>query len=57
MVCVNTGGLRGFDNVLWKVQKYRGGRKPSIQFTYHSVDGEEGEPSRFNVDSEYGWEA
>lgn len=57
MVCVNKGGLRGFDNVLWKVQKYRGGRKPSIQFTYHSVDGEQGEPSRFNVDSEYGWEA
>eukprot|EP00253_Pinus_taeda_P014491 PITA_14491 len=53
MVCVNTGGLRGFDNVLWKVQKYRGGRKPSIQFTYHSVDGEQGFPGDLDVSVAY----
>jgi hypothetical protein len=43
VVCMNTGGLRGFDNVLWKVNEYRGGRRPSVKFTYHSFDGEQGE--------------
>jgi len=38
----NTGGLTGFDNVLWKVREQRSGRKPSIKFTYHSFDGEQG---------------
>ena len=40
VVCMNTGGLRGFDNVLWKVKEYRDERKPSVKFTYHSFDGE-----------------
>jgi len=43
VVCMNIGELRGFDNVLWKVNEYRGGRKPSVKFTYHNFDGEQGE--------------
>ena len=29
--------------MLWKVNEYRGGRKPSVKFTYHNFDGEQGE--------------
>merc|ERR1711915_202474 len=47
------GGLRGFDNVLWKVKEYRGGRKPSIRFTYHSFDGEQGFPGDLDVSVTY----
>ncbi|KAL6139716.1 hypothetical protein ACLB2K_058018 [Fragaria x ananassa] len=39
------GGLRGFSDVVWKVKKYKnGGHTPSIAFTYHSTDGEQGFP-------------
>ncbi|KAH9295391.1 hypothetical protein KI387_038979, partial [Taxus chinensis] len=35
------GGLRGFDNVPWKVKERKQGSKPSIKFVYNSFDGEE----------------
>ncbi len=41
------GGLKGYDKVIWKVQKLTG--DSSLQFTYHSPDGEEGYPG--NVDA------
>jgi len=47
------GGLRGFDNVLWKVKEYRGGRRPSVKFTYHSFDGEQGFPGDLDVSVTY----
>jgi len=47
------GGLRGFDNVLWEVKEQRSGRKPSIKFTYHSFDGEQGFPGDLDVSATY----
>lgn len=38
-----SGGKKGFSDVVWKVRKYKNeGRSPSIVFTYHSADGEQG---------------
>lgn len=36
------GGLKGFDKVIWSVEKLPG--DSSLQLTYHSKDGEEGYP-------------
>nr|BAX09098.1 aldose 1-epimerase [Cryptomeria japonica] len=47
------GGKIGFDKVLWKVAKIRGGAQPSIQFTYHSYDGEQGFPGDLDVSVTY----
>eukprot|EP01018_Ginkgo_biloba_P037773 Gb_09747 [translate_table: standard] len=47
------GGKRGFDKVLWKVKRVRRGRNPSIQFTYHSYDGEQGFPGDLDVSVTY----
>lgn len=39
------GGSRGFSDVIWKVKRYqKEGPSPSVTFTYHSFDGEEGFP-------------
>lgn len=39
------GGKKGFSDVVWKVRKYKNeGHSPSIAFTYHSADGEQGFP-------------
>ncbi|KAJ4823916.1 hypothetical protein Tsubulata_009747 [Turnera subulata] len=39
------GGPKGFSKVIWKVKKYRPrGYVPSIVFTYHSPDGDQGFP-------------
>lgn len=39
------GGSRGFSDVLWKVERYqKEGPSPRITFSYHSFDGEEGQP-------------
>eukprot|EP01018_Ginkgo_biloba_P037775 Gb_09746 [translate_table: standard] len=47
------GGIRGFDNVLWDVKEIKGGRNPSIKFTYHSFDGEQGFPGDLDVSATY----
>lgn len=47
------GGLTGFDNVLWEVKEQRSGKKPSIKFTYHSFDGEQGFPGDLDVSAKY----
>ena len=39
---MNLGGKRGFDKVLWEVKELKEYPNPSIQFLYHSFDGEEG---------------
>lgn len=36
------GGEKGFDKVLWEVQKAEHTQGPSVKFTYHSFDGEQG---------------
>lgn len=39
------GGSRGYSDVLYKVESYqKEGPSPTITFSYHSVDGEEGNP-------------
>ncbi|PQP99364.1 aldose 1-epimerase [Prunus yedoensis var. nudiflora] len=48
------GGLIGFSDVVWKVQKYQNeGVAPHIVFTYHSADGEEGFPGDLLVTVSY----
>ena len=37
-----SGGLKGFDKVVWEVVEHKDGECPSITFRYHSKDGEEG---------------
>ncbi|KAK7301984.1 hypothetical protein RJT34_12861 [Clitoria ternatea] len=47
-------GSRGFSDVLWKVKSYRReGPNPSITFSYHSSDGEEGFPGDLIVTVSY----
>ncbi|KAK4272014.1 hypothetical protein QN277_020623 [Acacia crassicarpa] len=39
------GGARGFADVIWNVERYqREGNRPTITFSYHSFDGEQGFP-------------
>lgn len=47
------GGKRGFDKVLWRVKRVRNGPRPSIQFAYHSYDGEQGFPGVLDVYATY----
>lgn len=36
------GGIVGFDKVIWAARKVLDRDGPSVQFTYHSHDGEQG---------------
>ena len=36
------GGHIGFDKVLWEAREVIDSNGPSVQFTYHSHDGEQG---------------
>lgn len=47
------GGKKGFDKVLWRVRRLKKGPRPSIQFTYHSRDGEQGFPGVLDVSATY----
>ncbi|KAK8592901.1 hypothetical protein V6N13_043474 [Hibiscus sabdariffa] len=48
------GGIVGFSDVVWKVNKYKkDGDAPSIEFAYHSYDGEEGFPGALKVTVAY----
>ena len=47
------GGLRGFDKVIWKAQIVRSADGPSVRFSYHSPDGEEGYPGNLDVTVTY----
>ncbi len=42
------GGLRGFDKVLWEAKPAASPEGPSVQFSYLSVDGEEGYPGNLS---------
>lgn len=45
------GGLKGFDKVIWTVEKGKG--DSSAVLTYHSKDGEEGYPGNLDVKVSY----
>ncbi|XP_054803612.1 uncharacterized protein LOC129306867 [Prosopis cineraria] len=48
------GGARGFADVVWNVERYqRDGNSPSITFSYHSVDGEQGFPGDLIATANY----
>jgi aldose 1-epimerase len=48
------GGIKGFDKVVWKVQKAAvGPRGPELELTYLSKDGEEGFPGNLTVQATY----
>lgn len=47
------GGLIGFDKVLWEARKVMDTNGPSVQFTYHSHDGEQGYPGDLDVSVTY----
>ncbi|XP_028780547.1 aldose 1-epimerase-like [Neltuma alba] len=48
------GGARGFADVIWNVERYqREGDNPSITFSYHSVDGEQGFPGDLIATASY----
>jgi aldose 1-epimerase len=47
------GGLKGFDKVVWKAEEVKSSEGPSVKFSYHSPDGEEGYPGNLNVTVAY----
>ncbi|XP_057843051.1 uncharacterized protein LOC131052408 [Cryptomeria japonica] len=47
------GGEKGFDKVVWKVEEQKDGETPSIKFSYHSHDGEQGFPGDLDVTATY----
>lgn len=47
------GGLRGFDKVLWKVDRVSRGVSAAVTFSYVSPDGEEGYPGTLTVAATY----
>jgi aldose 1-epimerase len=48
------GGIKGFDKVVWTVDKaYVGDKGPELQLSYTSKDGEEGYPGTLQVTATY----
>ena len=47
------GGLRGFDKVLWKVDRASRGASAAATFSYVSPDGDEGYPGALTVTATY----
>lgn len=47
------GGKIGFDKVVWKVEEQKDGENPSVKFSYHSHDGEQGFPGDLDVSATY----
>ncbi|KAG0583410.1 hypothetical protein KC19_3G133900 [Ceratodon purpureus] len=47
------GGHIGFDKVLWEARKVTDSNGPSVQFFYHSHDGEQGYPGDLDVSITY----
>lgn len=47
------GGKIGFDKVVWKVEERKDGENPSVKFSYHSHDGEQGFPGDLDVSATY----
>ena len=47
------GGVRGFDKVLWKVDRVSRGLGAAVTFSYVSPDGEEGYPGNLTVAATY----
>jgi len=43
------GGERGFDKVIWQAQPREQNGTPSLELSYHSRDGEEGNPGNLDV--------
>ncbi len=47
------GGLKGFDKVIWKAEPISCPDGPSVKFSYHSRDGEEGYPGNLDVSVQF----
>lgn len=47
------GGIKGFDNVLWKSKEIQKADAVGVEFTYRSKDGEEGYPGNVDVKVSY----
>ena len=47
------GGIVGFDKVVWEEVIQKEASNDSIEFSYHSIDGEEGYPGNLNVKVKY----
>ncbi len=51
--CHLHGGRKGFDKVVWKVERYRPHGEPLLQLTHQSPDGDEGYPGNLDVSVTY----
>jgi aldose 1-epimerase len=47
------GGLKGFDKVVWQAEVQPSSAGPSVRFTYHSPNGEEGYPGNLTASVTY----
>lgn len=47
------GGIRGFDQYVWRTQRVRDDRGPAIEFRMTSRDGDEGYPGELDVVTRY----
>lgn len=47
------GGLEGWSQKVWKLNRFEKGNNPSIHFTYVSPDGEEGFPGELTITISY----
>ena len=48
------GGLRGFDQVIWRAEPYQSASEVGLNLFYQSVAGEEGYPGTLDVQVKYG---
>lgn len=47
------GGIKGFDKVVWKGKGFETENSSGVEFSYFSIDGEEGYPGNFNIKVKY----
>ena len=47
------GGARGFDRVVWRIEKIESGATASVRLSYASCDGEEGYPGNLSASVTY----
>lgn len=51
--CHLHGGLRGFDKIIWRSERFETPAGPALRLQYRSVDGEEGYPGNLDVSVTY----
>lgn len=49
------GGPGGWHSVVWDGEEVKDSKLPSVRFTYHSPDMEEGYPGNVHVETQYTW--